>query len=121
MIVANLSGWRRPADMTGSHAGEFADTAWARCQIDAPYPEGGWHIPVEGKDMSWRLVAVDVHPQVVREDDGTLIMLSWNGSASDPRLIGIDLPSGEPLTKDYRIGPAPIVHLAVTSHTGVAG
>lgn len=122
MIVANLSGWRRPADIGASHAGEFADVAWGRCLVDEPYPEGGWHIPVEGKnDVTWTIVAIDVSPNVVREEDGTLLLLTWNGSASDPRLRGVALADGDEITPGYRIGPAPIVHISVTTHTGVAG
>jgi hypothetical protein len=121
VIVTNLSGWKRPAEISASHAGEFADVAWARCQVDAPYPEGGWHLPIEGRDIMWQIVAVSVNPQVVAEEDGSLILLTWNGSASDPRITGVDLSSGEYLTEGYRIGPAPIVNVAVTSHTGVAG
>jgi len=121
MIVANLSGWRRPADIHVSHAGEFADVAWARCLVDSPYPEGGWHVPVEGKDTAWRIVSIQPSPSVVAEEDGSLILLTWNGDAIEPRLRGVALADGEELTPGYTIGPAPIVHIAVTTHTGVAG
>lgn len=121
MIATNLTGWRRPALSDGPSAGEFSDTAWARCQLGEPYPVGGWFVPVEERDLAWRTVRVEVSPSVVREEDGTLILLTWDGSASDPRIVGIDLSDGSELTEKYRIGPAPIVSIAVTSQTGVWG
>lgn len=121
MIVVNLSGWKRPADIGTGHAGEFSDVAWARGKFDSPYPDGGWSVPGEGADAAWRIVSIGISPSVVREEDGTLILFEWNGSSSDPRIIGIALADGEELTRGYKIGPAPIVHLSVTTHTGVAG
>ena len=121
MIATNLTGWRRPADTNGPSAGEFTDVAWARCQLGEPYPVGGWFIPVEDKDAAWRRVMVEVAPSVVREEDGTLILLAWDGNQNDPRLVAIDLAGGTELTEGYRIGPSPIVSIAVTSQTGVWG
>lgn len=117
--MTNLSGWRRPADMSAAHGGEFSDTAWARCRIDEPYPRGGWHLPTEQRDLPWHIVSVDVSPNVVRQEDGTFVLLGWNGSASDPRLVGIEIQDGEELSHGYRLGPEPIVSIAVTTHTGV--
>lgn len=119
MIATNLTGWRRPASNGGPSAGDLMDVAWARCQLGEPYPVGGWFIPVEKKDTTWRTVRVEANPTVTREEDGTLILLAWNGSTSEPRLIGIDIASGDELTEGYRIGPVPIVSIDVTSQTGV--
>lgn len=121
MIATNLTGWRRPAETHGPSAGDMTDVAWARCQLAEPYPVGGWFIPVEDQDLAWRRVMVHIGPSVVREEDGTLILLAWDGNQNDPRIVGIDITSGEELTDGYRIGPAPIVSISVTSQTGVWG
>lgn len=117
--MTNLSGWRRPADMSAAHGGEFSDTAWARCRVDEPYPQGGWHVPVEERDLPWYIVQVEIAPSIVQQDDGSFVMLTWNGSASDPRIVGIEISDGSELVHGSRLGPAPIVSVAVTTHTGV--
>lgn len=118
MIVTNLSGWRRPAAVAPDNGGEFADVAWSRCRIDSAYPDGGWYLPIEERELPWQIRAVQISPSIVREEDGTAIIVSWDGDHANPRIIAFDMASGDELHEGYRIGPDPVFQVAVTSHTG---
>jgi hypothetical protein len=118
VIATNLSGWRRPSTTPPDGSGDFADTAWSRCRIDSAYPEGGWYLPIEERELPWQIRAIDISPSIVREEDGTPIILSWDGDSANPRIVAFDMGSGDELDAGYRIGPDPVVQVAVVAHTG---
>lgn len=117
MIAVNLSGWRRPSLVQPDNGGAFSDTAWARIRIDSAYTEGGWYLPIEERELPWQIRSVQISPFVVLEEDGSAILLSWDGDSANPRIRGYALAGGEELGDGYRIGPDPVVQVSVTSHT----
>lgn len=117
MIAANLSGWRRPAAVSPDSGGDFSDVAWARVRIESAYPGDGWYLPIEERELPWQIRAVDIYPSIVNEEDGTPIVLTWDGNSANPRIRAYDMGSGDELPEGYRIGPDPVVQVSVTSHT----
>ena len=122
MIVENLTGWRHPAsDDSGNHGGQYVDTAWARVILSEPYLTGGWIVTTDVPGLPWEVVNLEAAPSIVREGDGGAVILSWNGSQSEPRLLAYDMPSGEELGDGFTFGPPPMVTISVTSQTGLHG